>query len=140
VPNLSSFARSWSLWSWLAFAVVVASLPAVWFTWISSDREWSVPDTKARLEAAGFECRYEAQERQDEDGSHVFAGLYVSRGADEEDWVWARHQPPHAVTGEVAVFVVIGQAVRPKIALDEYGRPYVCGNPDLVRQILLALR
>jgi hypothetical protein len=127
---------------WLPFALAAIVLPVSHFACRPQHREWDPESARAALETAGFEVRYEPNERVDDDGRPCFSGLYVARPhPSEAEWAAARRKPPHSLQGNVAVLIVIGQtAHRPRVARDEGGAPYVCGEETLVAEILQALR
>jgi hypothetical protein len=127
---------------WLPFALAAVVLPASRFAYPPQHREWDPEGARAALGSAGFEVRYESEDRVDDDGCLCFSGLYVARpGAAEAEWAAARRNPPHSLKGEVAVLVVIGQPERrPRVARVEGGAPYACGDERLVAEILRALR
>jgi hypothetical protein len=125
----------------LLFALAAIVLPVSRFACPPQYREWDPVGAWAALRAAGFEVRYEPNDRVDDDGFFCFSGLYVARpGASEAEWAAARRNPPHSLQGNVAVLVVINQMARPRVARGEGGAPYLCGEERLVAAVLQALR
>ena len=131
-----------ALCSWMAFALAAIVLPASRLACPPQHRQWDPEGARAALRAAGFEVRYEPNDRVDDDGFPCFSGLYVARpGAPEAEWAAARRNPPHSLQGDVAVLVVVGQTeCRPRVARGQEGAPYVCGEEQLAAEILRALR
>jgi hypothetical protein len=116
-----------------SFSISCSTLPA---------REWPVPDAVAALEAAGFECRFEPQDREDEDGRFVLQALYVCRrSSDGPTWQLAHGHSLASLRGDIAACPLSARKDGPpRLHRDEQGRVDCHGSEELVDAVRRILR
>jgi len=105
-------------------------------------REWTVPDAVAALESAGFECRFEPQDREDENGREVLQALYVCRRSPASPtWDLAHGQSLASLRGPVAACPLSSRRDGPPcLHRNEQGLVDCQGSEEVVDAVRRVLR